>query len=159
MYENETSKVREDIEYLRNLLENDSTEEQGANLEEVRERLDETEQDIDFLMSNLPYEVLGNIDEEREDTGDDLLEEGELEDEVVEAGRLLEEARNLLLSVREKYFGEEFVPSSEPSGFKDTGTDVTGHEKTRHKNKFRISLDLVLAIGIFVILILSCIFG
>lgn len=159
MFENESNKVREDIEYLQGLMENDSQEEPESSLDEIRERLEDIQEDMDFLMSNLPYEVLGDIDDEREDTGEDLLEEGELEDEVVEADRLIEDAKELLFSVREKYFGDEIGTPSTPSEPKDTGKAEKRQEEKRTKKMFRVSLDLFLAIAIFIILILSCILG
>lgn len=159
MFENESNKVREDIEYLQGLMESDSQEEPESSLDEIRERLEDIQEDMDFLMSNLPYEVLGDIDDEREDTGEDLLEEGELEDEVVEADRLIEDAKELLFSVREKYFGDEIGTPSTPSEPKDTGKAEKRQEEKRPKKMFRVSLDLFLAIAIFIILILSCILG
>lgn len=159
MFENESNKVSEDIKYLQGLMENDSQEGQESTLDEIRERLDEIQEDMDFLMSNLPYEVLGDIDDEREDTGEDLLEEGELEDEVVEADRLLEDARELLFSVREKYFGDEICTPSAPSELMETGMAEKRQKEKHPKKKFRISLDLFLAIAIFIMLIISCILG
>ena len=159
MFENESNKVREDIEYLQGLMENDSQEEPESSLDEIRERLEDIQEDMNFLMSNLPYEVLGDIDDEREDTGEDLLEEGELEDEVVEADRLIEDAKELLFSVREKYFGDEIGTPSTPSEPKDTGKAEKRQEEKRTKKMFMVSLDLFLAIAIFIILILSCILG
>lgn len=178
MYENESNKVKEGIEYLRELLVHDFPEEKDSALEEIRERLDEIQGDIDFLVSNLPYEVLGDIDEERKDTGDDLLEEGELEDEVVEADKLIDDARELLFSVNEKYFGDETEPSYAPSEAMNAVRTVNPYSTmnelstvgrdenklidndrilTHPKRKFKITIDLILAIAIFVTLILSCI--
>lgn len=111
MFNHESSAVREGIEFLEQLLENDCREEASFDPECLRERLEEIEADVRELVANLPYEAIDD-DDEREYQHPDMFDDSEeLEDEVVECDALVDRALELLEAVEAMYFPPEEAPA------------------------------------------------
>ena len=118
MLDQESSAVREGIEFLEQLLENVFREDPSFDPDDLRERLEEIEEDVRELVANLPYEAIDD-DAEREYQHPDMFDDSEeLEDEVVECDALVDRALELLAEVEAMYFPPEEAPApaqSEPS--------------------------------------------
>lgn len=107
MFDHESSVVRAGVEFLEQLLGNDCREEASFDPEELRERLEEIEEDVRELVANLPYEAIDD-DDEREYQHPDMFDDSEeLEDEVVECDALVDRALELLAEVETMYFPPE----------------------------------------------------
>ncbi|MBQ3710769.1 MAG: hypothetical protein II891_00015 [Bacteroidales bacterium] len=122
MFDHESSAVREGIEFLEQLLENDFREDSSFDPDDLRERLEEIEADVRELVANLPYEAIDD-DDEREYQHPDMFDDSEeLEDEIVECDALVDRALELLAEVEAIYFPPEEAPApaqSEPSPGRD----------------------------------------
>ena len=118
MFDHESTIVREGIDFLERLLENDCREEASFDSEGLRKRLEEIEADVRELVANLPYEAIDD-DDEREYQHPDMFDDSEeLEDEVVECDALVDRALELLAEVEAIYFPPEEAgepASPEPS--------------------------------------------
>lgn len=104
MFDHESSAVRAGIEFLEQLLENDFREDPSFDPDDLRDRLEEIEEDVRELVANLPYEAIDD-DAEREYQHPDMFDDSEeLEDEVVECDALVDRALELLAEVEAMYF-------------------------------------------------------
>ena len=102
MFEHESHKLCDDIEFLRGL-----TKEQSEDIpEELEERLQEIESDINELLLNLPIEAVDDTEEREYQFPEEFEDNAELEDEVVECEALIKEAQELILEVRSRYLPE-----------------------------------------------------
>ena len=170
MYENESDAVRLGIEFLTALTEKDYLTDSSFDPVDLENKLDEIEEDVNTLVSNLPVEAIDD-EEELEEYSGDFEDSEELEDEVVECERLIAQAQELLAYVREYYMPAEsdlsVAPDPEPE--KPAGPEpiMSHHENpaitpkeqpTGHK--YRLSeadRGLVYMIIIWVIGVLICV--
>ena len=103
MYESESAAVRLGIDFLTALTEKDYLTDPSFDPIDLESKLNEIEADVDFLISNLPVEVIDNDEEREEEYLGDFEDSEELEDEVVECEKLITQAKELLAAVREHY--------------------------------------------------------
>lgn len=82
MYENELQAVLLGFDFLNNLDEKDYSNDPTFDKEDLRAKMMEIDNDVVSLYNQMPYDVLGNLHEERSEMPDDTMEEGEMEDEV-----------------------------------------------------------------------------
>ena len=111
-----------------------------------------TQMHIDDLRSNIPYESLDEPEELADELADDTLEEAEVEDEVVEIDRLINNAYELMGLAQAKYY---------PDGIPVPETDITV-EKTETTAapdnpviKRRRRLDEASQLGVFIVIVLT----
>ena len=112
MYENESAAVRLGVEFLKALTEKDYLADPSFDPVDLESKLNEIEADVNFLISNLPVEVIDDDEEREEEYPDDFEDSEELEDEVVECEKLIAQAKELLATVRERYLPSETAMAS-----------------------------------------------
>lgn len=123
MFESQTNLLRDHILRLQALLE----ENEGFAPEELVDELAEIEQDIQDLKDDLPYDEIDEFGEDIEDFSGEELEEGELEDEVVEAESVIEELEDLIQEVRSRLEeADEEIDAESSSTVKATLASRTG---------------------------------
>lgn len=170
MFEKESNAVRLGIEFLQALNEKDYLLDPTFDPVDLESKLDEIQDDINFLISNLPVEAIDDDEEREAEYEGDFEDSEELEDEVVECERLIAQATELLESVREHYLpcgisessmlvtsvpeaAKEPDPKSEPSA-----PSYTPVKPTMPKKRFKFKWDLFFAILILGILFASLIY-
>lgn len=146
MFELEYHKLRDDIEFLRGL-----TKEQSEDIpEELEERLQEIESDINELLLNLPVEAVDDVEEREYQYPEEFEDNAELEDEVVECEALIKEAQELILDVRSRYLPESSVsPAPKHRDFADI--PPAWRPKSKYAKKEGINWE---TIGLIVVLLL-----
>ena len=146
MFEHESQNLRDDIEFLRGL-----TEEQSEDIpEELEERLQEIESDINELLLNLPVEAVDDVEDREYQYPDEFEDNAELEDEVVECEALIKEAQELILEVRSRYLPESSVsPAPKHRDFADI--PPAWRPKSKYAKKEGINWE---TIGLIVVLLL-----
>ena len=146
MFEHESQILRDDIEFLRGL-----TEEQSEDIpEELEERLQEIESDINELLLNLPVEAVDDVEDREYQYPDEFEDNAELEDEVVECEALIKEAQELILEVRSRYLPESSVsPAPKHRDFADI--PPAWRPKSKYAKKEGINWE---TIGLIVVLLL-----
>ena len=87
MFENESDKVRQDIQVLQRMLDHDEFEANGGDLFKIEWALNTALDHIEFLKSNLPYDHMTD----------------DIEDEVVECDALMEKANEMVEACKFKY--------------------------------------------------------
>ena len=87
MFENESDKVRQDIQVLQRMLDHDEFEGNGGDLFKIEWALNTALDHIEFLKSNLPYDHMTD----------------DIEDEVVECDALMEKANEMVEACKFKY--------------------------------------------------------
>lgn len=107
MLEERTDILKEHIAYLEGLLADDSDKSEELDLEELQGFLETCQEDIDALRSDLPYDEIDEDDIPIEDFSGDNLEDAEIEDEVVEAEKVIEDLQQLMEDARERFLEEE----------------------------------------------------
>ena len=113
MFEDKSELLRGHIEFFKSFLsEKEDTE---FDLQEVEQRLEDSENDIAETRSNLPYDEIDDDDVPVEDFSGDNLEDGELEDEIVEVEGLIDELEDLMDEVRES-IDDDHDESNEDTG-------------------------------------------
>ena len=170
MFENESNAVRLGIEFLEALNEKDYLTDPTFDPVDLESKLDEIQDDINFLISNLPVEAIDDDEEREEEYEGDFEDSEELEDEVVECERLIAQALELLESVREHYLPSGLSEPSIPvaSMLADTNNpeaksepaapSYTPIKPVMQKKKFKFKWDLFFAILILGILFASLIY-
>ena len=103
MFENESHAVRLGIEFLKAMNENEYLLDPSFDPVDLERKLDEIQDDVNFLISNLPVEAIDDDEEREREYPCDFEDSGELEDEVVECEKLISNAVELLAAVREHY--------------------------------------------------------
>ena len=171
MYENELQAVLLGFDFLNNLDEKDYGNDPTFDKEDLRAKMMEIDNDVVSLYNQMPYDVLGNLHDERGEMPDDTMEDGELEDEVVVCERAINVTVALLKKISIKYLNEPYKGNSlEIFGGKSSDQTiqnimdrVASYVPSNHdpnlKKKKRLSLDAILAIAIFIILIAAAIFS
>ena len=146
MFEHESQNLRDDIEFLRGL-----TEEQSEDIpEELEERLQEIESDINELLLNLPVEAVDDVEDREYQYPDEFEDNAELEDEVVECEALIKEAQELIMEVRSRYLPESSVsPAPKHRDFADI--PPAWRPKSKYAKKEGINWE---TIGLIVVLLL-----
>ena len=112
MYESELQAVLYGFDFLNNLDEKDYRNDPTFDKEDLRAKMKEIDNDVVRLYNQMPYDVLGNLHEERGEMPDDTMEEGELEDEVVVCERAINVTVALLKKVSLKYLNEQYKGNS-----------------------------------------------
>ena len=112
MYENESAAVRLGVEFLTALTEKDYLTDPSFDPVDLESKLNEIEADVNFLISNLPVEAIDDDEEREEEYPGDFEDSEELEDEVVECEKLITQAKELLVTVREHYLPSEAAMAS-----------------------------------------------
>lgn len=160
MYENESNAVRLGIEFLQALNEKDYLTDPTFDPVDLESKLDEIQDDINFLISNLPVEAIDDDEERDEEYAGDFEDSEELEDEVVECERLIAQATELLEAVREHYLPSGISGPAEPvmTPPKPAAPTYTPIKPTLKKKKYQFKWDVFFAILILGILIASLIY-
>ena len=160
MYENESNAVRLGIEFLQALNEKDYLSDPTFDPEDLESKLDEIQDDINFLIANLPVEAIDDDEERDEEYAGDFEDREELEDEVVECERLITQATELLEAVREHYLPSGISGPEEPVTMppKPAVQTYTPIKPTPKKKRFEFKWDVFFAILILGILIASLIY-
>lgn len=170
MFEKESNAVRLGIEFLQALNEKDYLLDPTFDPVDLESRLDEIQDDINFLISNLPVEAIDDDEEREAEYEGDFEDSEELEDEVVECEKLIAQATELLESVREHYLpsglSDPLIPVE--SMLEDTNNpeaksepaapSYTPIKPVMQKKKFKFKWDLFFAILILGILFASLIY-
>ena len=154
MFEHESQILRDDIEFLRGL-----TEEQSEDIpEEMEERLQKIESDINELLLNLPVEAVDDVKDREYQYPDEFEDNAELEDEVVECEALIKEAQELILEVRSRYLPESSVsPAPKHRDFADI--PPAWRPKSKYAKKEGINWELVTVVGLLLVFLYVIIFG
>ena len=160
MYENESNAVRLGIEFLQALNEKDYLTDPTFDPVDLESKLDEIQDDINFLISNLPVEAIDDDEERDEEYAGDFEDSEELEDEVVECEKLIAQATELLEAVREHYLPSGISGPAEPvtTSPKPAAPTYTPIKPTPKKKRFEFKWDLFFAILILGILFASLIY-
>lgn len=153
MFEHESHTLRDDIEFLRGIVE-----EQSENAPEgLEERLQEIEEDIKELLLNLPVEAVDDAEEREYQYPEEFEDNAELEDEVVECEALIEEAQALILELRSRYLPESSgSPAPKHRDFADIPPAWLPKPKPEKKG---INWELVTVVGLLLVFLLVWIFG
>ena len=154
MFEHESRTLRDDIEFLRGL-----TKEQSEDIpEELEERLQEIESDINELLLNLPVEAVDDVEEREYQYPEEFEDNAELEDEVVECEALIKEAQELILKVRSRYLPESSgSPAPKHRDFADI--PPAWRPKSKYAKKEGINWELVTVVGILLLFLIMIIIG
>lgn len=147
MYENESAAVRAGIDFLQAMTEEDYLLDPNFDVLYLEQRLKEIQNDVNFLIANLPVEAIDD-DEEREGeyTGD-FEDSEELEDEVVECEKLIARATVLLKTVKEHY-----LPSEESlAAVSSTSAPAPTSRKYRLSEDSRFRLWVIIFLALVVI--------
>lgn len=98
MFEDKSELLQGHIDFFKAVL----SEEEGGDYDEfeITQRIEDCTRDIEEVRSDLPYDELNEEDEPIEDFSGENLEDGELEDEVVEIEGLINELNDLMDEVR-----------------------------------------------------------
>jgi len=149
MFENESAAVKYGIEFLSALMQKDYRSDPSFDLSDLKNKLAEIQTDVYRLKSNLPYEAIDDEEEREQQYPAEFEDSAELEDEIVECDRLIEQTQLLIKAVKSKYHIEdnETMP--------DTNTNhsaLLGHyfkhdsgKKKRHINWSNVILLALLA--------------
>ncbi len=132
MFENESNKVRQDIDTLQRMLDFDEFEANGGDLFKIEWALNTALDHIEFLKSNLPYDHMND----------------DIEDEVVECDALMEKATALVEACKVKY-------SLDNSFFRDHVTPEFSRKPVEKPKSKRLSQDSLFRL--FVVVLLSAI--
>ena len=171
MYETELQAVLYGFDFLNNLDEKDYRNDPTFDKEDLRAKMKEIDNDVVRLYNQMPYDVLGDLREERAEMPDDTMEVGEMEDEVVICERAINVTVALLKKISIKYLNESYKGNSlEIFGGKVSDQTIQNimdrvasyfpsEQDPNIKKKKRITVDLILAIAIFISLIAACIFN
>ena len=114
MYENESAAVRAGVDFLQALTEKDYLLDPTFDVLDLESKLNEIQADVNFLISNLPVEVIDDDEQREEEYPGDFEDSEELEDEVVECEKLIAQATALLAAVRDHYLQSKQSVASEP---------------------------------------------
>ena len=161
MYENESAAVRLGVEFLTALTEKDYLTDPSFDPVDLESKLNEIEGDVNFLISNLPVEVIDDDEEREEEYPGDFEDSEELEDEVVECEKLIAQAKELLAAVREHYLpSEEAIASitSQPSPQPEPIKQKPVVQEPRKKKK-DIDWSFLWVVFFVVLVILAAIFS
>jgi hypothetical protein len=151
MYENETARVRLGIEFLQAMTEKDYLLDPTFDVLDLESKLNEIQEDINRLNSNLPVEAIDD-DEEREGEYPGVFEDSEeLEDEVVECEKLISQANDLLKAVREHYLPSE--ESSDSVSSSQASTSTSRKYRLSEDSRFRLFVVIIFAIVVIAYLI------
>ena len=154
MFEYESQKLRDDIEFLRGLSE----EQLEDAPEELEERLQEIESDINELLLNLPVEAVDDTEEREYQYPEEFEDNAELEDEVVECEALIKEAQALILELRSRYLPESSgSPAPKHRDFADI--PPAWRPKSKYAKKEGINWELVTVVGLLLVFLYVIIFG
>ena len=171
MYEPELQAVLFGFDFLRNLYENDYRNDPTFDKEDLRAKMQEIDNDVVNLFSQLPFDTIGNLAEERDEMPDDTMQEGDMEDEVVECESAINATLDLLNKVSIKYLGETYKGNSKAiyggkasdEAIKNIMDRVSSYFPEEHntnaKKKHHWTIDEILAILLLIILFASAIFN
>lgn len=106
MFEESIELLKEYKEYLNDILSTDCDQDEDFDDLELRSKLEDCENDIENIEYSLPYDEIEEDDIPIEDMSGENLEDGELEDEIVEIEALIKELREMIEQVRLRYFDE-----------------------------------------------------
>ena len=133
MFEDKIDTLREHIDHLREFLADGWEEDADLEKDELLSELESFEEDIQDLKDDLPYDEVDEYGEDIEDFSGDNLEEGELEDELVEAEGVIEELEELIQEVRNRLDEDEEFNEESPSETRHfvhiTGTVIKSKEE------------------------------
>lgn len=154
MFEHESQILRDDIVFLRGIVE-----EQSEDVPEgLEERLQEIEEDIKELMLNLPVEAVDDAEEREYQYPEEFEDNAELEDEVVECEALIEEAQALIQELRSRYLPESSgSPAPKHRDFADI--PPAWLPKPKYAKKEGINWELVTVVGILLLFLIMIIIG
>ena len=107
MFENESAAVKNGIGFLSALIQKDFKSDPSFDLSDLKEKLSEIQADVYRLKSNLPYEAIDDEEEREHQYPAEFEDTVELEDEIVECDRLIAQAQQLIIAVKNKYFSED----------------------------------------------------
>ena len=154
MFEHESRTLRDDIEFLRGLTE----EQSECAPDELKEKLLGIESDINDLLLNLPVDAVDDAEEREYQFPDEFEDNAELEDEVVECEALIEEAQALILEVRSRYMPESSVsPAPKHRDFADI--PPAWLPKPKYAKKEGINWELVTVAGFLLLFLIMIIIG
>ena len=114
MYENDSAAVRAGVDFLLALTEKDYLLDPTFDVLDLESKLNEIQADVNFLISNLPVEVIDDDKQREEEYPGDFEDSEELEDEVVECEKLIAQASALLAAARDHYLQSERSVASGP---------------------------------------------
>ena len=154
MLEHKSQILLDDIEFLRGLSEEPS----GNMPDELEERLQVIESDINELLLNLPIEAVDDVEEREYQYPEEFEDNAELEDEVVECEALIKEAQELILEVRSRYLPESSgSPAPKHRDFADI--PPAWRPKSKYAKKEGINWELVTVVGLLLVFLYVIIFG
>ena len=107
MFENELAAVKYGIEFLSALMQKDYRSDPSFDLSDLKSKLAEMQTDVYRLKSNLPYEAIDDDEEREHQYPAEFEDRAELEDEIVECDRLIEQIQLLIKAVKSKYHIED----------------------------------------------------
>ena len=145
MFEIDRLKVQAGVEFLKCLLVKDYTKDPTFDKEDLKAKIAEIQADADFLHSNLPHEAIDDDVELELQYPEEFADNEELEDEVVECDKVIEECRGLINEVKERYLRETYV---EPH------YEIPRSKEEKQTSKDWIILALVVLVIILVVLLL-----
>lgn len=153
MFEHESQIVRDDIEFLRGIAE-----EQSENASEgLEERLQEIEEDIKELLLNLPVEAVDDAEEREYQYPEEFEDNAELEDEVVECEALIKESQALIQELRSRYLPESSgSPAPKHRNFADIPPAWLPKPKPKKKGVNWETVGLVVTLLIILLAIIFC---
>ena len=134
MFEDKSELLQGHIDFFKAVL----SEEEGGDYDEfeVAQRIKDCTRDIEEVRSDLPYDELNEEDEPIEDFSGENLEDGELEDEVVEIEGLINELKDLMDEVRGRLDDE---------GDEDVHRDIIDQTGSCDSQDFTTKLEVWLA--------------
>ena len=151
MYANESAPVRLGIDFLQAMMEKDYLLDPTFDVLDLEQRLKEIQNDVNFLIANLPVEAIDDDEEREGEYPGDFEDSEELEDEVVECEKLITKASQLLKTVREHY-----LPSEESlAAVSSTSAPAPASRKYRlsEDGRFRLWVIIFLALAVIVYMI------
>ena len=151
MFENETSKLRDDIALWKELLETNVRLAPKFEEHLLLSFFAVTQMHIDALRSIIPYESLDEQKELSDELTDDTLEEAEIEDEVVEIDNLIDRAYELMALAQAKYYPDG-LPIPEPESPVKNDEPQPAPIKPVSKRKRR--LNDASQVGVFIVVVI-----
>ena len=152
MYENYLNEVLFGFDFLNHLDEKDYRNDPTFDKADLRTKMQDIDDSVVNLFKQLPYESIGNIEEERWEMPDETMEEDDLEDEIVTCDRAIHTTIALLQKISLKYFNEPYQGNSMAIVGKKSSTDkykwimdrMDSYFPNRDKQKKKVQLKDVL---------------
>lgn len=151
MFENESNAVRLGIEFLQALSEKDYLLDPTFEVLDLYDKLDEIQDDVNRLISNLPVEAIDDDEEREQEYTGDFEDSEELDDEVVECEKLIAQATELLKTVREHYLPSEEAMAAVSA--KPAPAPTSRKYRLSEDGRFRVWVIVFLALAVIAYMI------